>query len=268
MPHLIIERLRTFPEVCTCTFRNRKDFPIGAYLIEALDISAGLIFVVGSVCFLPPYSHNLNVFLWGCALYIVGSLIFVLICTYAMVEAIIEKGIISLECLENALYMLASWIFAWGTVLYWPAEAHHEEIEAMQECSLGQYYNMFSPEFEGTLLFIAGSLMFAFAAFTNALNQRRFEETPSKMLTATTSLYMCGSLLFVMGSVAFLPDMGCKEAMIKIGAWCFIIGSIFFVIGGCISLARTMIVLNSDESESLNAEQKTPSQQAMPGNSA
>jgi hypothetical protein len=259
MPHLIIERLRTFPEVCTCTFRSRKGFPLGAYIIEGLDIFAGITFVVGSVCFLPPYAHNLTVFLWGCALYIVGSLIFVVICTYTLVEAVSEKGWVSFETLENGLYMLASWIFAWGTVLYWPSEADHEAIESLQQCSLPQYYNLFSPEFEGTLLFILGSIMFAFAAFTNALNQRRFDELESKLLTAITSLYMTGSLLFVMGSVAFLPDLGCNEQMMKIGAWCFIIGSVFFVIGGCLSLWRTTIVLHSDEIEELTKDSKESS---------
>merc|ERR1719326_2517413 len=104
-------------------------------------------------------------------------------------------------------------------------------MESLQQCSVAQYMNLFSPEFEGTILFIVGSVLFAMAAFTNALNQRKFDDSTATMLTATTSLYMLGSVLFVGGSVAFLPHMGCNDQMMAIGAWAFIFGSLLFLIG-------------------------------------
>merc|ERR1719473_715343 len=106
--------------------------------------------------------------------------------------------------------------------------------------SLGVYFNLFSPEFEGSPLFVLGSLVFAAAAFVNGLSQRSFDTTKNKMLTATTSLYMMGSLLFVMGSVAFLPNLGCNETMVAIGAWNFVVGSLFFLVGGLVSMWRTL----------------------------
>jgi len=236
MPHLLIERLREFPNVCR-----------GNILVEVLDILAGIIFIVGSVCFLPEYEHNLKVFLFGVILYVVGSAIYVVICTGTLAEAISTKGLWSFESFENILYLVGSWVFFWGTFLYWPKKAHTDIVEAMKDMSLGQQLNLFSPEFEGTLLFILGSAMFAFAAFVNALNQRHFEELIGKLLTASTSLYMAGSILFCMGSVAFLPDLGCNDQMLTIGAWCFIIGSAFFTIGGCLSLYRTILVMQPDE---------------------
>lgn len=253
MPHLLIERKRTFAKVFSCTYRKREDFPAVAYLIEVLDIIAGLIFVWGSACFIPHYSKELSTFLLGCGLYIIGGFLYVIICSVTLLEAIIENGWFTFESFENCMYMLGSWIFLAGTVLYWPEEAQYEHIEALQECSLGQYFNLFSPEFEGTLLFIAGSVLFCFAAFANALNQRRFDQAVAKLLTAITSLYMAGSLLFVMGSVAFLPNLGCNEQMLTIGAWCFIVGSVFFVIGAILSFWRTTIVLSATENEGLVA---------------
>jgi len=254
MPHLLIERLRSFPSLGSFTSPfNRKDYPIGAFVLEALDITAGIIFVVGSVCFLPPYSDNLDVFLAGCILFVIGGLLYLIICACAFFEALSLKGLQTLEASENGLYLFGSWLFLVGTILYWPAEAHYRHIDKLQEMSLGQYFNLFDPEFEGTLLFIIGSVMFAFAAFFNALNQREFDEWTSKLLSAITSLYLGGSLLFAMGSVAFLPNMGCSKQMQQIGAWLFIIGSVLFVIGGCLSLWRTTWISRKPELSALIA---------------
>jgi hypothetical protein len=239
MPHLLIERLRSFPALYTCTC-NRKEYPSGAYAIEVLDILAGIIFIVGSACFLPQYSHSLNVFLAGCILFVVGSVIYVVICVCTFIEALCEKGLVTLEAAENGLYLLGSWLFLFGTFLYWPSESHYAGVKYIQNLSLAQYFNLFEPELEGTLLFIAGSVLFAFAAFFNALNQREFDEWASRLLPVITSLYLGGSLLFAMGSVAFLPHLGCSEQMVEIGAWQFIIGSILFLIGGCLSFWRTV----------------------------
>lgn len=242
MPHLITDRLRELPE-CPCAGRvavKRSESIACALTIEAFDILAGVIFVVGSVCFLPSYAKDLTVFMWGCILFVLGSVIYLLICTVTYYEAIMEKGFMTFEACENALYWLGSLVFTIGTILYWPKEAHTRGIEQMKSYSLGVYFNFFSPEFEGSILFILGSCIFALAAFVNGLSQRCFDTVEGQILTATTSFYMIGSLLFVMGSVAFLPDLGCDETMLAIGAWNFIVGSLFFVVGGILSLWRLL----------------------------
>lgn len=238
MPHLLIERLRSFPSLGHFSF-NRKEYPTGAFVLEILDIIAGIIFVAGSACFLPPLSDDLDVFLAGCLLFVIGGAFYVLICCCSFAEALSEKGLATFEAAENGLYLLGSWVFLVGTFLYWPKEAHYKHIETLKGLTFGQYFNLFDPEFEGTLLFIVGSVMFAFGAFFNALNQHEFNDWSSKLLSAITSLYLGGSLLFAMGSVAFLPNMGCGQQMLQIGAWCFIIGSVLFLTGGCLSLWRT-----------------------------
>lgn len=248
MPHLLVERIRS-PVLVT-----RKEYPSLAFVIEVLDVIAGIIFVISSVCFLPHFAHTLNTFLAGCAGYIAGSFLYLLLSAFAQAEAYIEKGWTSMEFCENSLYFIGSWTFFVGTVLYWPSEAHHKIMEKLQGCTVAQYLNIFSPEFEGTLLFIAGSMMFAMAAFTNALNQRKFDDRTSTMLTITTSLYMLGSLLFVGGSVAFLPDLGCNEQMLNIGACSFIIGSLFYLVGAVVSLLRTMDMMGSGDREGLMAK--------------
>lgn len=253
MPHLLVDRVRFVPDLQTRSWIS----PVGktskgrtallAYSIEILDIIAGLIFVVGSFCFLPAYSRELYVFLLGCYLYIVGSVIYVVISTFAVTESVHETGYDSLESFEHMLYLVGSWIFLIGTILYWPEEADYDHIEWMKGLAPGVYFNLMSPEFEGTLLFILGSLVFVMAAFVNGLNQKQFDSAQNQLLAAITSLYMAGSLLFVMGSVAFLPELGCNEQMVTIGAVAFIVGSMFYVIGGCLSLYRTSRELENPE---------------------
>lgn len=274
MPHLVIERLRSVPAFFpSCSWVRPSGLPCSkrkdaacSCVVEIVDILAGLIFLVGSVCFLPVYSHELDVFLAGCALYVVGAVIYMILSTFTLVEAIREEGsYYTLEAYENSLYFLGSLIFLIGTILYWPSEAHYKSVEYMKELSLGAYFNWFSPEFEGTLLFIIGSVIFAFAAFVNGLNQRPHDSLSSRMLVATTSLYMGGSLLFVMGSVAFLPELGCNEQMVTIGAWCYIVGSLFYIIGGGVSFARTIRELRNPQNAPLLAENGGADEEAPKG---
>lgn len=246
MPHLVVERIRSVGALCPCGMcvrcpgRPKRRDAVCAYTLEFLDILGCLTFLIGSVCMLPCFSGNLPVFLVGCALFIVGSVCFFGICCFCMTEAVRAKSWNSFEVCENALYLIGSCVFVAGTVLYWPPEAHHAHVNwLVRRLSLGVYFNLFTPEFEGTVLFIFGSVLFALAAFVNGLDQRAFNTVASQMLTATTSLYMGGSLLFVMGSVAFLPDLGCNERMFELGAWCYVVGSSLYLLGSMISLLRT-----------------------------
>lgn len=243
MPHLLVDRIRAN------IFVTRKNYPLVAYSIEAVDVAGAFLFLIGSFCFLPPYSQDLQVFLAGCIIYVVGSALYVVVCTFTLVEACVEKGVRSWEFYENVLYVLGSWIFFIGTVFYWPEEAHHHAVQMIQQCSLMQYFNMFSPEFEGTLLFIAGSVLYTMAAFTNAIHQRATDDLSSRLLTIVTTLYMMGSILFIVGSVAFLPDVGCGMMMVRLGAWTFIVGSLFFMVASCVSLYRTYHMLQTPSDE-------------------
>eukprot|EP00441_Pelagodinium_beii_P046820 CAMPEP_0197622308 /NCGR_PEP_ID=MMETSP1338-20131121/2671_1 /TAXON_ID=43686 ORGANISM="Pelagodinium beii, Strain RCC1491" /NCGR_SAMPLE_ID=MMETSP1338 /ASSEMBLY_ACC=CAM_ASM_000754 /LENGTH=249 /DNA_ID=CAMNT_0043192025 /DNA_START=29 /DNA_END=775 /DNA_ORIENTATION=+ len=237
MPYVLLERFRSIPLGLSI------DSSTGHYAIDIIDILAGLMFIVGSVCFTPPFDHSLRVFLAGCMLYAVGGLIYFLMAAYSTWEMHKKLGTNSAEVLENYLYLIGSFVFFVGTILYWPDKADQVhyllDMDKLKELSLGAYFGLMSPEFEGTLLFIAGSLMFAAAAFINGLNHNDLSSVEGKMLTATTSLYMGGSLLFVMGSVAFLPHLGCSEKMIEVGGVSYILGSVFYTVGAVVSLVRT-----------------------------
>mmetsp|Transcript_71791 Transcript_71791/g.162919 ORF Transcript_71791/g.162919 Transcript_71791/m.162919 type:complete len:258 (-) Transcript_71791:26-799(-) len=251
MPHLLIERLRSCPTLLTMAVPKVKDSCLCTYVIEVLDILAAVIFVAGSVCFLPKYSVSLQHFFLGCILYIVGSFLYCLICVFTFSEALAWKGVTAFEVWENGLYLVGSVLFLAGSVLYLPPEGQLK-YRNNAVMSLGQICETFSfldSQFRGTVLFILGSVLFVFAAFTNLLNQQKQDEWSSRMLSAVTSLYMGGSLLFALGSIAFLPHLGCGEAMVTLGAWLFIVGSIMFLLGSLLSMCRTVKVLQSPSRE-------------------
>jgi len=276
MPHLLIERVRHTPGLCPCASRRQKDGkPVRlrdnvacAYTVEAIDIISGLIILIGSACFLPSFSSDQEIFILGCVLFVIGTTGYLVISIYTLAEAMYEKGLESLEACENSLYVAGALLFNAGTILYWPDEANWPITIASKEfVSPGQFFNWFSPEFEGTVLFIIGSLFFAMAAYVNGLSQRRFDTPIHKMLTAATTCYMVGALLLVMGSVAWLPELGCGQRMEEFGAIMYVIGSLFYVIGGVISLIRTSLQLEESENAPLLEEHITYSESPKPSSS-
>jgi len=218
-----------------------------AYTVEAIDILSGLLILIGSACFLPSFATDIDIFILGCVLFVVGTTGYLIISIFTLSEAIYENGLESLEACENSLYVAGALLFNAGTILYWPDEANWQIVMASKELLPAQFFNWFSPEFEGTVLFIIGSLFFAMAAYVNGLNQRSFDTPIDKMLTAATTCYMVGALLLVMGSVAWLPELGCGERMEEFGAVMYVIGSLAYVIGGVISLIRTSLQLEDPE---------------------
>lgn len=255
MPHLLIERIRHTPIFCPCggkQYKNGKlvrmrDNVACAYTVEFIDILSGLIILIGSACFLPSFAQDMDIFILGCALFVVGTTGYLIISIFTLSEAIYENGLESLEACENSLYVAGSLLFNAGTILYWPDEGNWPITVASKELLPGQFFNWFSPEFEGTVLFIIGSLFFAMAAYVNGLSQRDFDTPIQKLLTAATTFYMMGALLLVMGSVAWLPELGCGQRMEEFGAVMFVIGSLAYVIGGVISLVRTSMQLEDPE---------------------
>mmetsp|Transcript_99104 Transcript_99104/g.171832 ORF Transcript_99104/g.171832 Transcript_99104/m.171832 type:complete len:278 (-) Transcript_99104:73-906(-) len=258
MPHFLISRARSGIQYIQ-EFLYGIEFPakgsaIYSYSIEAVEIVAAIIFIIGSVCFLPQYSKNVEVFMLGCNLFIVGAVGYVVICGMTLIEAWGEKKGWTFEVWENLLYLVGSVVFVFGTVLYFPERDHCEHVGASVgedgTCSsLAQEVNKGAKEWYGTLLFILGSMIFVVAVFLNALNQRKFILWQHQIVCVITMFYMLGSVLFCMGSVAFLPDVGCGPEMVLIGAWMFIVGSVLFFLASLLSLWRTSYMLNHPEED-------------------
>lgn len=256
MPHYIQDGIRSLADYCVIKTPTRKEYPIGAYIIELVDVIAGCTFLLGSCCFLPRYAEDVRTFLWGCVLFIVGSTLYVGVCVFCLAEALVEKGSDSFEFWENVLYVFGGVVFLIGSFLYMPdAEEKCFLKDGSSTCSsISQEVNKNDREFFGSTLFIVGSCIFAMAAFVNAMGQRRHDSWTANMLALITSFYLGGSMLYAMGSMCFLPDLGCDDRMLAVGAWMFISGSIMFVIGSLLSLWRTAHIYSTVGDNEAEAE--------------
>mmetsp|Transcript_96545 Transcript_96545/g.278682 ORF Transcript_96545/g.278682 Transcript_96545/m.278682 type:complete len:287 (-) Transcript_96545:92-952(-) len=275
MPHLLVERLRSVPLPCYHVFVDDKvdlsaspsscrPRPSGSVdcVVESVETVANVIFFVASLCFLPRFGEDVHVFMHGCVLFIVGGILLLALSVFTSLEAFRTKGWAS-ETFEAVLYLVGSFLFTAGTVLYWPSELNHTNIEWMKGHSPGVYLNLFTPEYEGTLLFIAGSLLFAMAAFVNGVNSSAFSKGAStasgRLLLTSVSLYMGGSLLYVVGSIAWLPDIGFGPKAEAFGAWTFVVGSAMYVTGGFLSILRIAGYLGCDAgSGTCGADESSP----------
>lgn len=190
-----------------------------AYLIEVLDLLASIFWLVGSFFFLPSLLHTESeyIFLRGASLYVGGCAVFCSICIFTFLESIHRAGILTFEAWENGIYFWGSALWLIGTLFYWP---------------IGALY-------DGMLLFLTGSIFFALAAFCNALNQRAYETLLQKMFLVSTSFYMIGSLMFVAGSICFMPNVDNEEHQLeKSGSVAFIAGCAFCIVGSLVNMLR------------------------------
>lgn len=280
MPLVLLERLRNCPLCCVpSTRRDRRC----AITLELFDILGGIVFIVGSVCFFPRYQQHALV--PGCALFIVGSAIYVAVTGFILFEMLYEqkKGQAGKsEVFEAGLYFAGSILFLVGSVLYWPQEAEvrswsdavadvvlvdydHDNRGPSKVLSLAAYLIHFEPHYQATLLFVVGSLFFVLAALTNLLRLWQKQDRSSYDapwwidVPVITWHYMFGAQFFFGGSITFLPELGYGDHMISLGAFCFVVGSILYVQGSCLSLARTLrfqFVSRTDEHVPIKQENR------------
>ncbi len=125
------------------------------------------------------------------------------------------------ETINTAAYLLGGFVFAVGSVLFFPALSIYLDV--------------------GACLFIVGSLFYLLvtghdlAEVVCYIMTRRVAETIWDKLEFWAALtYVIGTVLFIVGSVFFLSMVGLTRA----GSWCFIIGSLLFIIAATINVLQ------------------------------
>jgi len=124
------------------------------------------------------------------------------------------------ETINAVAYKLGGLVFIAGSILFFPAFEAYADI--------------------GAWTFFAGSLIYLVVTVHDLLEVRRHWRKASppdrwQLLDhIAASSYVWGTILFTVGSVFFLSDVGWIDA----GAWCFIIGSLLFVLGACINVLQ------------------------------
>lgn len=123
------------------------------------------------------------------------------------------------ETLNAALYKLGGLVFIAGSVLFFPRFSAYADL--------------------GAWTFFAGSLLYLVVTghdFAEVLRHRRTAGRggSSWLEPIAASAYLAGTLLFTLGSLFFLSSVGLATP----GAWCFVTGSLLFVLGACINVIQ------------------------------
>lgn len=226
---LVSKRLRTTP-------------PLVQGLMASEYLIAGLIFVAGSVAFLPQFGRDGSQV--GAILFIVGSAMYLQVCVSEALEILhthVKGHVLQLEVTKlcvAASYALGSLLFIVGSVYYLPAVSQ----------STANAINT------GSAIYVAGSVVFLFGSLCNVAEiniQRegdipffdprkykpRFEKWVLNQLEYVharnflnwTVLYFCfGSVLFIVGSALSMPAV--QNSFVA--SILFIVGSLLFALGG------------------------------------
>jgi len=137
---------------------------------------------------------------------------------------------------EKMLYLTGGIVFLVGTFYFQHPNivSHRVPSEVLEEEDV---------LFAAIWMFIIGSIIFVFATFLNALSLNTSGRTFIHWAVAQCGIYELGGILFVMGSVCFMPNQGCKEGMEILGAWCFILGAVCYVLGDSIDFMKTCALI-------------------------
>lgn len=134
------------------------------------------------------------------------------------------------ETVNAGLYKLGGLSFIAGSIFFFP--------------EFGAYANI------GAWIFFLGSLLYLVVTGHDTAEAVRYRLThPGPTLEARLELtaaaaYLLGTILFTVGSILFLSFVDREIA----GAWCFVVGSLLFVLGACVNVLqiikeRTLITL-------------------------
>ncbi|CAL1147038.1 unnamed protein product [Cladocopium goreaui] len=137
---------------------------------------------------------------------------------------------------ERLLYLTGGLIFLIGTFYF----QHPQMVSSRVPSEVMQDEDVL---YAAIWMFIIGSIIFVFATFLNALSLNSSGRTFAHWAVATCGIYELGGILFVMGSVCFMPNQGCKEGMEILGAWCFIVGAACYMLGDFIEFMKTCALI-------------------------
>lgn len=126
------------------------------------------------------------------------------------------------ESINAVLYKLGGLVFIAGSILFFPRFKAYEDI--------------------GAWIFFAGSLLYLVVTAHDMIEVWRHwrrAKRPGWLKYCewlAASSYLLGTILFLIGSIFFLSFV----EMAKAGAWCFIVGSLLFVIGACVNVLQVI----------------------------
>lgn len=224
MPHLFTSRLRKHFLLSNLSSTINIDFE---KYNNRLYLLSSLLFVIGSIFFLPSYS---NYGILGAKIFTIGVFISLALNLHDFHEVIQHHINNENHGFWNYLEIGTVLLYLIGTINY----------------LIGNYYFIFKPsdEWSAGLYFIVGSFLFTIAAINNLmLATKEYSYSKLMLMSANAACNIIGGLLFIVGSIPYLWNsfsLNLDELM----AFQFIFGSLAFLLGTVFSQIHTKIKIN------------------------
>lgn len=236
MPHLFVNRLRkhSIGRAAPDDLRIQFKWEI---INACCYLTGGVIFIAGSILFLPDYEEHVNVGSW---LFILGSFFYLFVSSHDLYEVFHAKKPKLVDAMAASAYCIGGLIFIIGSYQFLP--------------KVGAYT-------AGAYNFIIGSLFFIGGAVTNSIQIFDSPTRASAMYANFTAVcYVIGSTLFLSGSVPYLWDFESQRDSHTLHRYLgsqFVVGSVLFFLGGSINLYRAYLIFQHGLSESKREFQGT-----------
>ena len=124
------------------------------------------------------------------------------------------------ETINAILYKIGGVLFIIGSIFFFPRFEAYADL--------------------GAWVFFVGSLVYLVVTVHDLAEVRhhwrlsKSHDRETILEYAASASYVWGTVLFTVGSVFFLSSVG----WLKAGAWCFVSGSLLFVLGACINVLQ------------------------------
>ena len=188
MPHLFTNRQRQHNLISGHT-ANSNQFQWEA-INATIYLLGGLIFIIGSILFLPVYAKYSN---WGVLIFIIGSLLYLFVTGHDLLEVVNYRRTQTKLSLWDQLELSTAVSYLIGTIAFIVGS-----IFFLSQIGLTA---------AGSYCFIIGSILFFVGSCINAMQiVRAGSKTTLQLMNATAITFIVGSTIFVFGSIPYLWD--------------------------------------------------------------
>ena len=205
-----------------------------------MQIGSSILFVVGSVLFLPGLGTTL--YTTGCWLFVLASLILMVLSTVDLLEArrLRQRPL----QLMAAAYLIGLTFFLIGTIGFFP-----------------RVTNALGGTTFGVVLFVIGSFSLIGVCLANvahigwsehrkmvehrkeSANWKRTSEVAVALAVLHTNVTMLGLALLLVGSVLYLPTFECDSTRtLVVATWMYVTGSLLLLLGAAVKLSSGTVI--------------------------
>ncbi|MFO8031872.1 MAG: YrhK family protein [Desulfohalobiaceae bacterium] len=231
MPHMFTNRPRRF-----ALLKDKEDFK-GQFRWESINAAlyklGGLVFILGSIMFLPSMQKYMDL---GCWIFFFGSLLYLVVTVHDLAEVYMHWKSSPGRKRRELYEYTAAVSYVTGTVLF----------------ALGSIFFLSEVGWNilGGWCFIIGSLLFVLAAGINVLQIVRSRDMLTLQLMNLTAVsFVVGSVLFTVASVPTLWEMQAPRDHVLVQAllgWQYLVGSMLFFLGGIFNYWRAYIFMSRE----------------------